>query len=126
MLAGLLIGASVAAPRTSASPVAAAGGAVPMSVAVSPSPMPYNTDAYVSVLTTPGAACRASVVYSTGQVPDAFTGKYYQKSYIAASNGVVAWPWHQQVNAGAGWALVSCIQGAHVSYESYLFAIVHK
>jgi hypothetical protein len=121
ILAGLLAAASVAAPRTSAHPAAAGGP--PISVAVTPDPMPVNTAAYVSVLTTPGASCHASVIYSTGQVPQAFQTTYYQKSYVAASNGVVAWPWQQDVNAAAGWALVTCIVHGHASFADTLFAI---
>jgi chitodextrinase len=122
ILAGLLAAASVAVPRTSAHPAAAGGP--PISVAVTPDPMPMNTDAYVSVLTTPGASCHASVIYSTGQVPRAFQTTYYQKSYVAASNGVVAWPWHQDVSAAAGWATVTCLKGGHATYMASLFAIL--
>jgi hypothetical protein len=120
IILGLLVGASAITPHVSAHS-AASGPSI--SVAVTPNPMPHNTAAYVSVLTSPGAACHASVIYSTGQVPSAFQSTYYQKSYVAPSNGVVAWPWQQNVSAAAGWALVTCLLHGHVSYASMLFAI---
>jgi hypothetical protein len=127
MLAGLLVAASLTSASTAVHPAAAATNAGPaMSIAVTPNPMHNNTDAYVSVLTTPGASCHASVVYTTGQVPSSFSGTYYQKSYLAASNGVVAWPWHQDVNAAGGWALVSCVSHARISFGSTVFTIVQQ
>jgi hypothetical protein len=125
MLASLAVGLCVAAPRASARPAAATAGP-PMSIAVTPNPMTQNTAAYVSVLTNPGAACSASVIYSTGQVPTAFQTTYYNKSYVAASNGVVAWPWQQNVNAKGGWALAICTAHGQLSSASYFFAITSK
>lgn len=121
LLAGLLVGASVAAPGTSAQP-AAAGGPT-MSIAVTPDPMPKDTDAYVSVLTSPGVSCYANVIYVNGQVPTMFQNSYHSNSYRAASNGVIAWLWHQDVNASAGWALAVCTQHGRVSHAAYFFAI---
>lgn len=125
MVASLLIAASLASANIPIQTASAAAGP-PMSLAVTPDPMHNNTDAYVSVLTTPGASCHASVVYTTGQIPKAFQGEYYQKSYLAASNGVVAWPWHQDVSASGGWALVSCVYKAHLSFGSIVFTIVSQ
>jgi hypothetical protein len=63
------------------------------------------------------------VIYSTGQVPSMFQSTYHDKSYTALSNGVIAWPWHQDVSAPAGWGLVVCSQRGRISHASYFFAI---
>ena len=124
MLATLIAGAFIGGPRASAHVAAAAGP--PIAIAVTPDPMPQDTAAYVSVLTSPGASCSAQVIYSTGQTPQAFGSTYYQKSYTAASNGAIVWFWNQNVNAAGGWALAVCTEHGKLSHADTFFAITAK
>jgi hypothetical protein len=113
IVASVLAGVSADLPRLSAH-----AKAVPLSeqVAVTPYPMPYNSDAYVTVVTVPGAVCSARVIYGDGTQPPEFVSTYDHHSYVAARNGAVAWFWHQKSKAKGGTAAVTCAHaGAHVS-----------
>jgi len=119
VLAGLLVGATVAVPVSSAHHATATALAV--SVAVSPSPVVNNSEAYVSVRATVGAACAANVTYSNQQHPSSFSSS---TSYTTASNGVIAWFWSPGVSAAGGVATVTCTMSGHTVHASYKFAIV--
>lgn len=120
-LAGLLLGATVAVPVSSAHHATATTLAV--AVAVSPEPVVNNAEAYVSVRATVGAACTASVTYSNNQHPSSFSSS---TSYTTASNGVIAWFWNPGVNAKGGVATATCTMSGHSVHASYKFAIVQK
>jgi hypothetical protein len=118
----VLIGVSAGLPRPYAHAMS-----VPLSeqVAVTPNPMHCNSDAYVSVVTTPGAICTAGVMYGDGTQPHAFLNTYNHHSYVAARNGAIAWFWHQKSKAKGGTALVTCAHaGAHAS-GVFNFVIQH-
>jgi hypothetical protein len=122
IVACVLVGLSAGLPRLDARAVS-----VPLSekVAVTPNPMVYNTDAYVSVVTAPGAACIAKVVYGDGTQPEQFKNVYSHHSYVAARNGAIAWFWHQKSKAHGGSAVVTCSHaGAHAS-GVFNFVIQH-
>ena len=87
--------------------------------------MHYNSDAYVTVVTTPGAICAAKVVYGDGTQPHAFLATYNHHRYAAARNGAIAWYWHQKSKAKGGTAMVTCADaGAHAS-GFFNFVIEH-
>src|ERR1700730_1477043 len=89
LLAGILVGAVAGGPNASAHTAASqpsaaqlsASAAPSLDIAVTPNPMKQNTAAYVSAMTTPGAACHATVVYSNGQQPTMFQNTYNNHSY---------------------------------------------
>jgi hypothetical protein len=122
IVVSVLAGVSAGLPRLNAH-----AKAVPLSeqVAVAPYPMPYNSDAYVTVVTAPGAVCSAKVIYGDGTQPKEFVDNYNHRSYVAARNGAIAWFWHQKSSAKGGTALVTCAHaGAHVS-GVFNFVIKH-
>jgi hypothetical protein len=94
-------------------------------VAVTPYPMPYDSDAYVTVVTVPGAVCAAKVVYGDGTQPQKFLDTYNRHTFVAARNGAIAWFWHQKSKAKGGSAVVTCTHaGAHAT-GVFNFVIQH-
>jgi hypothetical protein len=122
IVASALIGVSAGLPRLNAHAVA-----VPLSeqVAVTPNPMPYDSDVYVSVVTAPGALCTAKVVYGDGTQPHAFLNTYNHHSYVAARNGAIAWFWHQKSKAKGGSAVVTCAHASAHASGVFNFVIKH-
>jgi hypothetical protein len=121
ILAGLLAGATVAVPVSSAHNATA--GTLAAKVAVSPSPVTNNSEAYVSVLTTAGASCSAAVTYSDKQHPSSFAAK---TTFTAASNGVIAWFWTPGTSAKGGVVTVACTASGHTVHVTTAFVISHK
>jgi hypothetical protein len=66
--------------------------------------MPY--DAYPNLIaqTVPGAACVASVIYSTGYRPVSFSGG----RRTVPRTGLVAWHWHEETSGNGGTGTVRC------------------
>jgi hypothetical protein len=87
--------------------------------------MPYNTDAYVSVVTVPGAICSVKVVYGDGTQPQQFVDTYSRHRYVAARNGAIAWFWHQKSTAKGGSAVVTCGRAGARATGVFNFTIDH-
>ena len=121
VLAGLLAGATIAVPVSSAYPATAT--ALTAAVAVLPNPVRNHSLAYVSVRATVGAKCSASVTYANRQKPSSFSAN---TSYTTASNGVIAWFWTPGVSAKGGVATVVCTLSGHTVHSSAAFVISHK
>lgn len=92
--------------------------ALAVAVAVTPTNVTFKGWAYVSVATSAGALCTSEVKYNDGSIPTNWSsgGKYYQKAFKAAKNGVVAWRWQQgKRGISSGTATVTCkLSGATV------------
>jgi hypothetical protein len=118
---GLFVGASIAVPVSSAHHATAT--ALKAAVSVSPNPVINKSLAYVSVRTTPGASCTASVTYANKQKPSSFSAN---TAYTTASNGVIAWFWTPGVSAKGGVATVVCTMSGHTVHSSSAFVISQK
>jgi hypothetical protein len=83
-----------------------AGGSSGFSVRVSVSPnsMSHNTQATLTVHTSPGATCTASVVYSTGRSPVSFD----PSAHLVPSSGTSSWTWHEETSGTGGTATAQC------------------
>ena len=75
-------------------------GGLAVRASVSPDPMPYDADAALTARTAPGAACAATVTYSTGRHPASFDGS----ARVAGGGGTVSWGWHQKTSGTGGTA----------------------
>jgi hypothetical protein len=107
ILPALLLGMAGSIPGAFAAPAAATPFKV--EVAVTPNPMSYNTDAYVSVATVPSAVCESNVVYNNGSTPTNWQSTYKNKWYPAARNGVIIWAWTFKArHLSSGRATVTC------------------
>jgi hypothetical protein len=118
---GLLVGAAVAVPVSSAHQTTAA--VLAAAVSVSPSPVINNNLAYVSVRATVGAACSAKVTYSNKQKPSSFNSS---TSFTTASNGAIAWFWNPSTSAKGGVATVVCSMSGHTVHATSAFVISQK
>ena len=120
ILPALLAGTIGSIPSAFARPAAALTAAV----AVTPNPIPFNTAAYVSVVTTPGAMCTSSVVYNDGSVPSNWQNQYKNKAYKAARNGIVAWQWtFKKRRLSSGKATVTCTSNGITAHTTLVFKV---
>jgi hypothetical protein len=97
-----------------------------VAVAVTPSTVTFKGWAYVSVATSAKALCTSHVKYNDGSIPTNWSsgGKYYQKSLIAGSNGVVAWHWQQgKRGISSGEASVTCKLNGATSSQTVTFKV---
>jgi hypothetical protein len=96
-----------------------AASSLTVAVAVTPGTVTFKGWAYISVATSPKAVCSSQVKYNDGSTPSNWSsgGKYYQKHFVAGSNGVVAWHWQQgKRGISSGTATVTCtLNGSTVS-----------
>jgi len=115
ILACLMAGVIGGIPSTFARQAAA----ITVAVAVTPTNVTFKSWAYLSVATSPGALCTSSVKYNGGSIPTNWSsgGKFDNKPFVAAKNGVVAWRWQQgKRGISGGTARVSCtLNGSTVS-----------
>jgi hypothetical protein len=120
VLPGLLVGLAGGLPSAFAQPAAA----IKVLVAVSPNPVTFNNDAYVSVATMPNALCSSSVVYNGGSVPTNWQSEYKNKNFKAARNGVVIWTWTQKKRGiSGGKATVTCTSNGSRTSTTIAFPI---
>jgi hypothetical protein len=118
-------------PTFTPSPIPTATSTVPTSTSitatltvtasVTPNPMPYGAYPTLLASTSPGAACSASVTYSTGRHPVSFDGS----TRIADANGQVSWSWHEETVGSGGTAYVSCSFNGQTANTTAYFTVTH-
>ncbi len=104
------------APR----PAPISGGAFTVHAYVVPATMPYNAYPALYAKTTPGAACSASVVYSTGRSPASFDGS----SRTVGNAGLVNWTWHEETSGSGGTAKVACSYRGRTASATAAFTVI--
>lgn len=121
VLPALLVGvAGSIIPSAQARPAAA----LKVAVAVSPNPVSYNTDAYLSVATAPGATCTSKMEYNNGSTPSNWQNQYKDKWYKAARNGVIIWTWtFKSRHLSSSKATVTCKSGSATATTIYTFKL---
>lgn len=120
ILPALLVGMAGSIPGAFARPAAA----IKVAVAVTPNPIPYDTNAYLSVATTPGALCTSSLVYNDNSVPTNWQSTYKGKAFKAGRNGVVVWGWtFKKRHLSSGKATVSCTSNGITARTTMVFKV---
>jgi hypothetical protein len=71
---------------------------------VSPTSMSHDAYPTLYAVSTPGAVCSASLVYSTGASSRSFDGS----AQTVSASGRVSWSWHEETSGSGGTATVSC------------------
>jgi hypothetical protein len=94
--AGIILALGVRVPQVS--------GAFSVRAYVIPDPVFYNAYPTLYVRSVLGADCTASVVYSTGDAPQAFDGS----ARTIGRSGLAGWTWHMQSSGRGGRATVTC------------------
>jgi hypothetical protein len=72
--------------------------------AVSPNPVPYGAHPTLFAFSSPGASCKATLVYSSGRSPVGFSGG----AQTVGSSGKVGWSWHMESKSSGGTGTVTC------------------
>ena len=71
---------------------------------VSPNPVSYGAHPTLYAFSSPGASCKARVVYSSGRSPVGFTGA----AQTVGSGDKVGWSWHMESKGSGGTGTVTC------------------
>jgi hypothetical protein len=120
VLPAFLVGMAGIIPGAFAHPAAALKAAV----AVTPNPVPYNTNAYISVATVPGAKCMSTNVYNDGSTPTNWQNQYKNKWYKAAKNGVVIWTWtFKKRHLSSGKTTVTCTSNGITAHSTLVYKV---
>jgi hypothetical protein len=97
-------GAPPAPPVSKPQPTVRASGSFSVRASVSPNPVSYGSYPTLYAFSSPGAACTASVLYSTGRAPVSFSGS----EQTVGGSGKVGWSWHMESKGSGGTGTVTC------------------
>jgi hypothetical protein len=93
-----------APPVSKRQPTVRPSGTFSVRAAVSPNPVSYGSYPTLYAHSSPGAVCKANVLYSTGRTPVSFSGS----PQTVGTSGRVGWSWHMESKGSGGIGTVTC------------------